>query len=460
MKRTIIIWFRRDLRLTHNPALEWAVNNSDSILPVYIYSDKEESPWTPGAASRWWLHHSLQALKASLQNYQLDLYCFRGDSHDILSKLQHETSADTLVLNKLYEPHLIQRDKTLTESLSHTIEIKFFDTGLLFTPGSILNNQSMPYRVYTPFYKKCHALLTANHAIQTISPVPATLSSRELTPVKCTTHVDDLNLLDKHCWHEKFSHYWRPGETNALHQLTTFIESRSFDYKHKRDIPASDGTSRLSASLHFGEITPHQILAELQTLIYQQSDNNDTNSLHTFLKQIIWREFSHHILWHFPQTDLQPMNSKFHPSFWSDQPSELFDCWTQGRTGIPIVDAGMKQLWETGWMHNRVRMIVSSLLTKNMGVSWQQGAQWFWNTLVDADLANNSMGWQWVAGCGVDASPYYRIFNPLTQADRFDQKHQYINNWYNQNETPPAAIIDLKTSRVAALQRYQNIKSE
>lgn len=453
----VIVWFRRDLRLHHNPALHWANQHGDSILPVYIYAPDEEAPWQPGGATRWWLQQSLIQLETELKKLGLQLQYFSGDSLAILQQLVQQTGASTLVFNKLYEPHLIKRDNKIINTLTQShITTKNFDNGLFFKPGQILNNQQLPYRVYTPFAKKVRSVLS-QHDIQPLA-VPD-LGSPCMVDVS-TTRIDDLKITDTMSWHSKFHHYWQPGEQQAWQRLNAFMEQSLQAYDQQRDYPASDGTSALSAHLHFGEITVEQIYVSLLPLLASDQGEHTRISAERFLNQLIWREFAHHILWHYPHTATQSMDSRYSDHFWHTD-KKIFQQWTRGETGIPIIDAGMKQLWETGWMHNRVRMITASFLTKNLGCHWRDGARWFWDTLVDASLANNSMGWQWVAGCGVDAAPYYRIFNPLTQTRRFDTEQEYIKHW------APAALqsnyyspmIDLDASRREALDKHQSFIS-
>ncbi|MBI3186865.1 MAG: deoxyribodipyrimidine photo-lyase, partial [Gammaproteobacteria bacterium] len=285
---------------------------------------------------------------------------------------------------------------------------------------------------------------------------------RQLKPAELNkiTALTDLQLNAGFNWHTKLHGYWQPGEGQAHQRLTEFLQHGLQDYDSHRDIPALDGTSALSAHLHFGEITVEQIYWQLQPALDAQFGENTRLSAERYLNQLIWREFAHHILWHFPHTANQPMNERYSSNFWH-RPGDEFTQWTRGKTGIPIIDAGMKQLWETGWMHNRVRMIVASFLTKNLGCHWLAGARWFWDTLIDADLANNSMGWQWVAGCGVDAAPYYRIFNPLTQTRRFDSELHYVHRWLpaSSHSDYPPPMIDLDESRRHALQQYKDLIS-
>ena len=459
--KTSILWFRRDLRLHDNAALDWACKNSKAIIPVYIHSPLEEKNWAPGSASRWWLHQSLLALEKKLADKGLKLHFFSGNSVDVLLDIIDETDADQLVYNKLYEQHLYARDLRIEKKIRHKVDIVSFDSGLFFSPGTVLNNQQLPYRVFTPFYKKVRPLLSPEY-----SDYSPRASVANFKTVKNVTSVSgkslkSLNILDEHNWHKKLCLYWQPGEEGACLLLDRFLEDAITDYETGRDIPSAEETSRLSPYLHFGEITPRQIYTAIWPLLEGQCGAQTTRSAEVFLKQLIWREFAHNVLWHFPETATQPMDKRYKKSFWRISKVDYI-AWTKGETGVPIVDAGMKQLWQTGWMHNRVRMIVSSFLTKNLGINWLQGAEWFWDTLVDADLANNSLGWQWVAGCGVDAAPYYRVFNPATQTRRFDNSFKYIDTWVPEHAELdyPQPMVDLASSREDALHRYrQNISN-
>jgi deoxyribodipyrimidine photo-lyase len=462
IRKLTILWFRHDLRLHDNPALNWVLDNSRSIIPIYIHAEDEEQPWAPGAASRWWLHHSLLALEKDLQSFGLKLNFFSGDSEQVLAEIIEKTGADSLVFNRLYEPHLQQRDSYLKQKLADKVEVITFESALFFAPGTVLNNQQKPYRVFTPFYKKVRPLLEWSDNSGMADSPSDRLGELTSTDIVFARPLTALGLLDDNRWHEKLHRHWQPGEENASSLIENFVDDAVNSYQTDRDVPSVAGTSQLSPYLHFGEISPRQIYLALLPLLEGAGNAQSAQSAEVFLKQLIWREFAHNVLWHFPYTATEPMDQRFNASFW-DCDEDDFQSWCRGETGIPIIDAGMKQLWETGWMHNRVRMIVSSFLTKNLGIHWLHGARWFWDTLVDADLANNSMGWQWVAGCGVDAAPYYRIFNPETQTKRFDAKLAYVNTWVpgHIELDYPSPIVDLAASRSLALQRYkQNITSQ
>lgn len=459
---TSILWFRRDLRLLDNHALDWVCENSDAVLPVYILADEEH--WPMGAASRWWLHNSLQQLEKQLRSAGLELHFYKGDSQQVLRSLVKQAGATDLVFNKVYEPEIYHRDNVLIKKLNNSVAVHTFDSGLFTVPGEVLNKQQLPYRVFTPFYNKIRPMLDNQQEQQSGLYQTAPVESLKVLKSVVLEDNDDLSalrLLDENGWHEKLRHYWQPGEKHAGALVEAFIGNALHGYQVDRDIPALDATSMLSAHLHFGEITPQRMFANILPILQGQQSSSAMNSAEVFIKQLLWREFAHHVLWHFPHTSERPMNERYKDSFWHFDEKE-FSRWTRGETGVPIVDAGMKQLWETGWMHNRVRMIVSSFLTKNLGIHWIHGARWFWDTLVDADLANNSMGWQWVAGCGVDAAPYYRIFNPQRQAQRFDENNKYIDSWAPEHIELdyPQPMVDLASSRDEALSRYKlNISS-
>lgn len=449
-----IVWFRRDLRLANNPALDYAVRTGSRVLPIYIEPADQGRSWAPGAASRWWCYHSLERLFDALSQQGLRLHFFRGDPVKIIQQLVKETEAITLCWNKLYEPEQLELDKHLLQTLSN-IDLQCFDSNLLFPPGTLLNKQGDPYRVFTPFWKNARQQLEGTGVNLTKTKKYKTDNAKQ-GPLKGECTLQELSLLDENHWHEKLNKYWTPGEKNAQKYTRHFIQKQIGHYEINRDIPGIEGTSKLSAYLHFGEITSAQIVYQLQQQMFSRKDNA---SVELLIKQLGWREFAHHILWHYPHTANNPMNAKF-KTFWPKKANQKhLQAWQKGLTGIPLVDAGMRQLWETGWMHNRVRMIVGSFLTKNLGIHWLHGAKWFWDTLIDADLANNTFGWQWVAGCGVDAAPYYRIFNPETQAKRFDPDCSYIKYWVPDIDEPSnnAPLINLKQSREDAFARFKHL---
>ncbi len=455
-----LLWFQRDLRLTANPALNWALQRGNPVVAVFVHSSQEDEPWHSGSATNWWLHHSLQKLSASLRPHGIKLHFFNAGSETKIPELLSAFKADTICWTNRHEPQRVLCEAEIERTLkSRGFVVKRFDDGLLDNASNFLTRtKKTPYRIFTPFYKRLRQQLNPS-AHQVDMQAPHWPPSSKLSD-EDESGLEQLGLLGSHSWHSKLSQYWNPGEESALDRLDYFISHNLEDYTYQKEIPAINGTSTLSPHLHFGEISPHQILTALAPLI-TFSDSRRSNSAESFLRQLCWREFARYILRHFPNTANESMNKNFSKSFWhADQ--ENFQLWQRGKTGVPIIDAGMQQLWETGWMHNRVRMLTASFLTKNLGIPWQEGARWFWHTLVDADLANNSMGWQWVAGCGVDAAPYFRIFNPYTQTQRFDKEHAYINHW-NRNTAKNAstqAIIDVAQSRKDALLRYQHLMQQ
>ena len=477
-----IVWLRRDLRLDDNPALLAALQECRELIPLYIFNSAEEAPWAPGAASRWWLHHSMDALDGQLRKRGSRLVIRQGDSLAALQELIREHEITHLFWNRLYEPAIIERDSRIKATLTDAgIQCNSFNGSLLFEPWEIQTGQKTPYKVFTAFWKTCLKTglprLEPQPAPSSLPPIPRGLESGVL---------DTLQLLPSIPWDSGFHDIWKPGRASALQELDRFIEEAIGNYNSDRDLPGYPGTSRLSPHLHFGEISPHQILESVRNMTGFQENMASTGE-NVYVKQLGWRDFAHHLLFHFPQTAEEPLDTRFgnYPWNWKENATELLSAWQQGRTGFPIVDAGMRELWHTGWMHNRVRMIVASLLTKNLGIHWLEGARWFWDTLVDADLANNSMGWQWTAGCGADAAPFFRIFNPVSQSERFDPQGVYIRKWVPElaklpdkalhapslqkaellshagirlGEDYPFPVVDLKQTRERALDQWKRIK--
>ena len=427
-----IVWFRQDLRLEDNAPLSAALDLGHDIVPCYIWAPEEEGRWPPGAASKWWLHHSLSALDSSLQERGSRLILLRGPSRGALESLVQETGAQQIFFSRRYEPESLLRDRKLYSYFQQKgIELRSFNSGLLFEPHEIQNQSGAPFRVFTPFWNHVSKKLRAE-GLAELNPSPEKI----LFP-KCkvtTLGLKELDLLPHVDWAQQFAASWTPGETGAQSALQVFAAGAVSEYEHARNLPHLRGSSRLSAHLHFGEVGPRQIWKALSA-----RPDRDTG-VETFLKEIAWREFAHHLLVHFPDTDRKSLRPEFVNFPW-EKSRTLFESWTKGLTGYPIVDAGMRELWATGWMHNRVRMIVASFLVKDLLISWQQGAEWFWDTLVDADLANNSMGWQWSAGCGADAAPFFRIFNPTLQGERFDPRGEYVKKWIPELARVPAGLI-------------------
>jgi len=443
---TSIVWFRLDLRLSDNRALAAAVKRGGAVVPVFIWSPEEEGDWPPGAASRWWLHQSLERLGASLRAAGSPLVIRKGPTLAALRSLVRETGATALFWNRRYEPAMIARDTKVRQALvADGVRVESFNSALLHEPWEIENASGNPFRVFTPFSRACLAAKTAF----TLAPRPGKIPAPPKPVVSLPLAA--LELEPDRDWAAGFSREWKVGEAGAAAELERFLSKRVMDYPAARDMPGVPGTSRLSPYLHFGELSPRQIWLETEG---RQSAATDA-----YLRQLLWREFAHHLLYHFPLTPLEPLRPEFAKFPWLDDPQGL-RAWQRGRTGVPMVDAGMRELWATGWMHNRVRMVAASFLIKDLLVPWQAGARWFWDTLVDADLANNTLGWQWVAGCGADAAPYFRIFNPDTQAARFDPQSDYRKRWLPELGTAayPAPIVDHAAARTRALAALEGMK--
>lgn len=471
-RQTAIFWFRKDLRLDDNPALRAAVEENEAVIPVYLHVPDDDGKWGEGAATRVWLHESLKSLSAELDSIDSRLVLREGSELELLQNLVAETNASHIYWNRLYEPETISRDKAIKESLHEQgLEVRSFNGSLLYEPWEVKNKQGTPYKVYTPFWR---ALESRGMPSQ---PLPRETEIPGPDQWPASVSVEDLGLLPSIPWHKSIIEAWQPGEKGAKARLEAFLESAVEKYDKRRDLPGQPGTSRLSPHLHFGEISPRRIFHETASR---------ADKVTPYLKQIVWREFAHHLLYHFPETTEQNLNRKFDAFPWRESKEQL-QAWQKGQTGFPIVDAGMRELWHTGWMHNRVRMIVGSFLVKDLMIHWHEGARWFWDTLVDADLANNTMGWQWIAGSGADAAPYFRVFNPMTQGEKFDGEGDYIRQWVpelgdlpnkylNQpwqapddvleqaglrlGKNYPRPVVDHAEARVRALDAYQSIRQK
>ncbi len=418
-----LVWFRRDLRLEDNPALFAAIRRGAPIIPVYIWDEETEGNWPPGGASRWWLHHSLARLDETLRKRGSRLLLAQGQSMAVLGALLKESGADAVYWNRLYEPAGIARDKRIKAEFGACgVDAQSFNSSLLFEPHTVKNKTGGPFQVFTPFWKHCQTL--------TIDEPVRRSSTGLVGPAKWpgSLTLEKLALLPGKSWVEGIAQAWQPGEAAALKRLKHFVVRSLADYADRRNFPDLDGTSALSPHLHFGEIGPRQVWAAVRALSRESGVFPVNRGGVVFLSELGWREFAAHLLFHFPHTAEEPLRKEFAAFPWVRNPAHL-RAWQTGRTGYPIVDAGMRQLWQTGWMHNRVRMIVASFLVKHLRLSWLDGAAWFWDTLVDADLASNTLGWQWSAGCGADAAPYFRIFNPVLQGRKFDASGSYVRRW-------------------------------
>ena len=469
---TAIVWFRRDLRLADNPALAAALATHERILPVYIHAPGEEAPWSSGGASRWWLHQALADLSNRLQGR---LLICQGASLAVLRDLAARTDASAVYWNRLYEPAAVQRDTRVKQALRESgLSAVSENAALLFEPWEVSNRQGEPYRVFTPFWK---SLLEFDlpHATLDAPELGRRLVSAKALQGLGGPGLEGLGLMPDIAWYADIDRAWHATRDGAEARLDEFLATGLHRYAHGRDLPAEDWVSRLSPYLHFGQLGPRELVSACRAA---------GHAADAFLRELGWREFAHHLLFHFPHTADEPLDARFANFPWREDAKAL-QAWQRGETGIPLVDAGMRQLWSSGWMHNRVRMITASFLTKNLLLPWQEGARWFWDTLVDADLASNTLGWQWTAGCGADAAPYFRVFNPVLQGQKFDPVGKYIRRWvpelsrlpdkwvHRPWEAPdavlresgvvpgrdyPRPLVDLKASRQRALDAWAEVK--
>jgi deoxyribodipyrimidine photo-lyase len=445
MSKTTLVWLRLDLRLADNPALQAALKIGGAVVPVFIHAPEEESPWSPGGASNWWLHQSLASLDADLRAAGSRLVIRRGPTLATLSVLAKETGATAVFWNRRYEPAVIARDAKVKEALRREgLEVESFNGALLHEPWTIQTLSGKPFQVFTPFWRHCLAQPDPSAPL----PAPRKLPAPAKWPKSLA--LEELELEPKINWAEGLRAAWCPGEAGAAGNLKKFLTSAFSDYSEQRNRPDVIGTSKLSPHLHFGEISPRQIWHGLTLLAAKRALSLKSWRDSQFLAEIGWREFAHHLLYHFPHTPTEPLRADFRNFPWRKDAAWL-KAWQRGRTGYPIVDAGMRELWTTGWMHNRVRMIVASFLVKDLLLDWREGARWFWDTLVDADLASNTLGWQWTAGCGADAAPYFRVFNPVSQGEKFDPNGNYISRWCPELARLPAEWIHQPDKAPAAV---------
>ena len=443
----VLLWFRRNLRLLDNAALIAAVDSGRPVIPLYVVDEQDQ-----GTASRWWLHHSLASLDRDLRRLGSSLVIRSGSPHQVLPEIFEQTGATALFYSRRYEPVSRRQEAEVGAALGETA-VHAFDDSLLHDPESVMTRSETPYRVFTPFWKAASKIGDP----PTPRPVPASISFAHHSPK--SLQLSELGLLPSAPDRiDGFRAAWVPGESAALSRIDEF-DSTLRHYDQHRDRPDMDATSRLSPHLHFGEVSVRQVWHAIRQLELQLQSAGASAS---FLRQLYWRDFSSYLLFHFPTLPDKPLRTEFERFPWSENES-LLQAWQQGETGYPIVDAGMRQLLKTGWMHNRVRMIAASFLVKDLLIPWQIGAAWFLDTLVDADLANNAASWQWVAGCGSDAAPYFRVFNPDLQGKKFDPHGRYVHRWVPEltgmsTSEYPLPIIDHRLARQRALEAYQTIK--
>jgi deoxyribodipyrimidine photo-lyase len=434
-----VVWFRKDLRLADNPAWARALSEGREVVPVYIHAEEEAGSWLPGGASRWWLHHALQDLDEQLRRMGSRLTIRRGASEDSLRRLIAEEDIRHVYWNRCYEPHRVRLDARIKDALKREgVNVWSGNASLVREPWEVATQSGQPYKVYTPFSKACAKLAEP-------APIPCSGVPHHPAGWPSSESLEDLQLLPRIPWDSGFPEHWDPTREGALARLERFLSEAVTRYNEARDFPAVEGTSGLSPYLHFGQIGPREVLDAISRAVPGEGRT-------VFHREIIWREFAYHVLYHFPDTPEQPLQLKYADFPWRSDPVAL-RAWQRGRTGYPIIDAGMRQLWQTGWMHNRVRMIVASFLVKHLLISWREGASWFWDTLVDADLASNTLGWQWAGGCGADAAPYFRIFNPITQGAKFDAGGDYIRRYAPELSRVPVQYLHTPWEMSETVQR-------
>ena len=466
-----IHWFRQDLRISDNPALFEASKHAE-VLPIYILDDQNSGEFSMGEASRFWLHNSLDDLYKNL-NQNLSLY--KGDPLETLLDIINRFKIDEVYWNRCYEPWRIKRDTQIKSKLeSKGVLVKTFNGSLLWEPWTIKKDDGSPYKVFTPFYRK-GCLNSKEPRI----PLPNADISNYLSDKNHSLELSELSLIPSVRWDIPMHSFWNIGEAGAYKRLSDFINKGIQHYKEGRNFPSKPFVSRISPHIHFGELSPNQAW-------YLAKNQGSNKNIDHFLSELGWREFSYSQLYFNPDLPRKNLQTKFDQFPWENNLDHLI-AWQKGKTGVPMVDAGMRELWQTGSMHNRVRMIVGSFLVKNLLLNWHHGERWFWNCLVDADLASNSASWQWVAGCGADAAPYFRIFNPVTQGEKFDPDGEYIKKYipelsnlpnkylYSPWEAPnevlteanivldkdyPKPIVELKASRERALDAFKSLKKE
>jgi deoxyribodipyrimidine photo-lyase len=461
-----VVWLRDDLRVSDNPALREAVDSGRPVLPVYVLDDSGGAGRPLGAASRWWLHHSLKALDASLRKRGSALVLRHGDGAEEIAAVVRETGAGLLTMNRRYGRGEREQDDRARRAVERTgAGVSTHTASLLHEPGEVLNGSGERFAVFSPFYRA----LSSKGAPR--APLPAPSSIDGWSGTVRSADLADLQLLPTAPdWSGGMAETWTPGEKGAHQRLEDFVHLRLPGYAAHRDEPAAEVSSRLSPHLKFGEVSPYQLWHRVQ------ASDASAEVRTKFLTELGWRDFDYDLLDTHPDLDTVNVHRDFDSFPWAEVDDGVLAAWQQGRTGIPLVDAGMRQLWTTGWLHNRVRMVVASFLIKNLRYDWRLGEQWFWDTLVDADPANNTAQWQWVAGSGADAAPYFRVFNPVLQAQKFDPAGEYIATWVPElrdldakgRHEPwaaggaagyPAPVVDLKRSRQEALDAYQRMRA-
>ena len=409
-----VVWFRQDLRLADNPALCAAAAQGRPVLAVYILDDPAAGEWRPGGAHRWWLHHSLAALAAGLKALGATLVLRRGDAAPILAGLVQETGATEIHAGRLVEPWARRQEAAVTAALGDGVTLQLHRASTLFDLDVVRTQTGGVYGVYTPFARACRAL----DEIPAPLPAPTRLTA---THAKSDRLIDWALLPTKPDWAGGMRDTWTPGEAGGHARMKQFMHDALDQYATGRNMPGQALTSMLSPHLHWGELSPAQVWQAATQAGHGQA-------LQTFQSEILWHEFAAYLLWHHPHLPNVPLRPEYARLAWRTDKAGLH-AWQAGRTGMPIVDAGMRQLWHIGWMHNRVRMITASFLIKHLLIDWVEGEAWFWDTLVDGDLSANAASWQWVAGSGTDSQPFFRVFNPVLQGKKFDPDGAYVRRW-------------------------------
>ncbi len=477
-----LVWFRQDLRLSDNPALSAAAARGAPVVPVYLLDEETPGAWAIGGAGRWWLHQSLVRLSTDLAAKGAPLLLRRGKAETAIPALAEEIGAACVVWNRCYEPWAVPRDTAIKQRLKGAgLEVASFAASLLQEPWTVATGAGKPYSVYTPFWRAIR-----DRPVPTPLPTPQALSGLAGATAAggpAGERLEDWGLLPRRPdWAGGLRETWTPGEAGAQGRLGAFLQHHLAGYAEARNRPDQAGTSGLSPHLHWGELSPRQVWHA--TLHRLDAEGTGATGAWAFLGELGWRDFSYHLLYHWPELMDASWKANFRDFPWRDDPTG-YRAWCRGQTGYPIVDAGMRQLYAIGWMHNRVRMIVGSFLVKDLLIHWREGERWFWDTLVDADAASNAASWQWVAGCGADAAPYFRIFNPVTQGEKFDPKGAYVRKWVPEvaglpdkylhkpweapsavladagvrlGETYPEPLVDHKKARQAALAAFAEIK--
>ncbi|UIJ73914.1 deoxyribodipyrimidine photo-lyase [Aurantimonas sp. HBX-1] len=432
-RRPIVVWLRDDLRLDDNPALAEAADSGRPVVPLYVLDEESPGIRPLGGAHRWWLHYSLEAFARSLQAIGADLMLRRGRADVEVADVIRSVGAGALLFNRRYDEAGRDVDKAVADALSGDVAVRGFTANILHRPEKVATKTGGYYKVYTPFWKNISET-------EPRDPIDAPRRLRAPDEWPRSDRLADWQLRPtRPDWSGGLAAFWEIGEAAAQRRFATFCEERLGTYDDGRERMAIDATSRMSAHLRWGEISPYRLWHTASSHA-AEDETIRPEAIRTFRKELAWRDFSYHLLYHFGPLGSRNFNARFDRFPWESDPTAL-RAWHKGMTGYPIVDAGMRQLWQTGWMHNRVRMIVGSFLTKDLLIDWRKGEEWFWDTLVDGDVASNSAQWQWIAGSGADAQPFFRIFNPVTQSEKFDPDGAYIRQYVPELKDLPARAI-------------------